>query len=155
MSTVVSDFNKKMEKKIAEIWRKPPAEIVNVRKPMGVFAHSLPMINFAFHSAQSLTSQLFRLRGHAAKGDIPLDIITLLSKEIVDREGLFLALYGLKDTGELLKEASAVFAKIKNAQEYIEMVDKVNIYVNKLGGFGWLDAEMKWAKVSGLFEAIK
>jgi len=123
--TEVEKLLEKLEKRIEDIWHKPPKEIDNIRNPMGVYAHSFPMINYAFHALLAASSEIFRLKNHAIKSDVALETLTLLAKETCKYYGDFVAVYGLTDTGELLNSVSSTMVHVKKREEYIELADKL------------------------------
>ena len=151
----VSEFIRELQGLIDEVWRKPPADIKNVKEEPSKVAlmRTFPKVNFGFHVLNELSCTLGVLRT-CAGNHVSIDSIKVVTAAILENRSIITEVCGFTDTTRLMRRASKVIEQIQNAQEYMNIVGKLNIYLGKMSEKGWLDLEMHWSELSSAYDII-
>ena len=150
----VSEFIKEVEDLIDKIWEKPPVEIKNV-KEIPKIAPLRPFfgINYAFHLLSQLRGTLITLTACARNG-VSIDSIKSVTTAVIKSKCVFIEITGLTETLQLLGKTCKVIEGIENICDYVDITDRLCIYLGKLSDRGWLDLEMHWKEVSSAYDII-
>jgi len=165
----VGEFLKEIEEATDTIWLEPPDELDNLKDPKGTYAHSFMNVNYLYHMLRNLAGFLWMLRqqakGITAQASIPVKYLTSVAISTLDNYTGMIGLGGLTTTQGLLLKATDVLREIKkdaetnddqiNAQNFVDVMDRLSVYINKMSSNGWLDILMKWPKISCAYELME
>jgi hypothetical protein len=144
-------FLRTLDERIAAIWKEPPSELKKILEPAGPYASRFPIVIYSYWNANALAGDLWILRRNAKSG-VALSGLIPITKSIIDSNAVSFQVYGLTDTFDLLKKASSVLGEVKDTGEFIAIVEKLVVYLNRLGMAGWLDLLVPWQKLNSAFE---
>lgn len=147
----VGSVIKMIEQKTKEIWSEPPSEIASLLEPKGPYGSSFPIVINAYSTANGLASTLWALRKCARTGD-SIDCLADVSKNIIDSHIVIFEVCGLTATTKLLKNVSAILSHVKDPKRYVLLLEKLIVYLNRLGMAGWIDLLIPWRRLSYAFD---
>ena len=146
---IVAEINQRIE----QIWDKPPAEIKSLLEIKAPYRQAFNLAIYSYFDANALAGTLWVLRGNLKDG-IPLDNLPTVAASIVRSHAKSCEAYGLPDTSALLEKVSNVMGKIKDREDFIEVLERLIVYLNRMGMAGWLDLLMPWKKLGDAFEKV-
>jgi hypothetical protein len=147
----INNIVKEIDQRIEEIWNRPPSEIENLLEVKGLCRQSFNLVIYAYWDTNALASTLWTLRRNAQSG-VPISSLATVTGSIVDSHARSLEAYGLLDTAELLGKVSPILSQVKESREYIMLVERLVVYLNRLGMAGWLDLLIPWQELGETFE---
>lgn len=89
-----------------------------------------------------------------ARGGVLIDCIKSVTIAIIETKCVFQETIGLTETTQLLRKACKVTERVQNVYDYMDIVDKLVIYLEKMSDRGWLDLGMHWSEVSSAYDMI-
>lgn len=147
----IDDILRDLDKRIEKIWNKPPPEIETLLEHRGPYRQSFTMVIYAYFETSALASTLWILRQNA-KTSLQINTLATVTRSILDSHAISLETYGLTDTAELLRNSSTTLAQVKKSKEYFMIIERLVVYLNRLGMAGWLDLLIPWQDLSYAFE---
>lgn len=140
-----------IDQKINEIWSEPPSEIDNLLEPKGPYGSSFPIVINAYSTANGLAGFLWALTKCAKTGD-SIDCLANVTKHVIDSHIVIFEVCGLTATTKLLKSVSAILPQVKDLKEYTSLLERLIVYLNRLGMAGWIDLSIPWRRLSYVFD---
>ena len=144
---------KEIDQRIEKIWNRPPLELKRLLEVKGPLRKPFNVVIYAYWDANALASTLWTLR-HNAKTGVPVGPLAIITKSILENHIRSFEAYGLPDTVTLLRKVSDVQPQVKESKEYILVVERLIVYLNRLGMAGWLDLMVPWKELGETFEKV-
>jgi len=140
---------------IKKIWNKPPSEIENLLDTKNVFQQPFNLVIYSYGDTNALAGILWVLRKSAkAKKNVSLNNLIIITTSILDAYAISFEAYGLLDTAKLLRSVSEAILQLKETREYIVVIERLTVYLNRLGMAGWLDLLIPWQKLDSVFKSV-
>lgn len=150
----VSKFLKETDKRIQEIFRKAPKEIEDLKNipRKQETQQNFTVIVYAFCRFLFFCNILIGHRRLVKNGTVSLENMKLVTEESLKQIAVHCDIYGLKETKKLEEDAVKAMRNVKTAEEYLEIVDRLIIYHNKMSAGGWLDYLVNWPRLGYLYD---